>query len=70
VEATALSAVELFKDLPVVCLRTLEEGSDLRDFRKGHTFFRAGESGERLFLIEKGRVQTFRTSGTRKLIIA
>jgi CRP/FNR family transcriptional regulator, cyclic AMP receptor protein len=70
VEATALSAVDLFKDLPVACLRTLEEGSELRDFRKGHTFFRSGESGERLFLIEKGRVQTFRTSGTRKLIIA
>ncbi|MBZ5658643.1 MAG: Crp/Fnr family transcriptional regulator [Acidobacteriia bacterium] len=70
VEATALSAVDLFKDLPVGCLRTLEQGSELRDFRKGHTFFRSGESGERLFLIEKGRVQTFRTSGTRKLIIA
>ena len=70
VEATALSAVDLFKDLPAVCLRTLEERSGLRDFRKGHTFFRAGESGERLFLIEKGRVQTFRISGTRKLIIA
>jgi CRP/FNR family transcriptional regulator len=70
VEATALSAVDLFKDLPVTCLRTLEQGSELRDFRKGHTFFRSGESGERLFLIEKGRVQTFRTSGTRKLIIA
>ena len=70
VEATALSAVDLFKDLPVACLRTLGAGSSLRDFRKGHTFFRAGEIGERLFLIEKGRVQTFRTSGTRKLIIA
>jgi CRP-like cAMP-binding protein len=70
VEATALSAVDLFKGLPVACLRTLEQGSGLRDFRKGHIFSRAGESGERLFLIEKGRVQTFRTSGTRKLIIA
>jgi CRP-like cAMP-binding protein len=70
VEATALSAVDLFKDLPVACLQTLEERSGLRDFRKGHIFFRAGESGERLFLIEKGRVQTFRTSGSRKLIIA
>ena len=38
VEATALSAVDLFKDLPVACLRTLEEGSGLRDFRKGHIF--------------------------------
>jgi len=70
VEAAALSAVDLFKDLPVACLRALEQGSELRDFRKGHIFFRAGESGQRLFLIEKGRVQTFRTAGTRKLIIA
>ena len=70
VEAAALSAVDLFKDLPVACLRALEQGSDLRDFRKGHIFFRAGESGQRLFILEKGRVQTFRTSGTRKLIIA
>lgn len=70
VEATAFSAVDLFKDLPVACLQTLEQRSELRDFRKGHTFFRSGESGERLFLIEKGQVQTFRTSGTRKLIIA
>jgi len=70
VEATALSAIELFQDLPVTCLRMLKEESCLRDFRKGHIFFRAGESGERLFLIEKGAVQTFRTSGTRKLIIA
>jgi len=70
VEAVALSAVDLFKDLPVACLRTLEQGSEVRDFRKGHIFFRAGESGQRLFLLEKGRVQTFRTSGTRKLIIA
>ena len=70
VEATAFSAADLFKDLPAACLRKLEEGSGLHDFRKGHIFFHAGETGERLFLIEKGRVQTFRTSGTRKLIIA
>ena len=70
VEAAALSAVDLFKDLPVACLRALEQGSELRDFHTGYVFFRAGESGQRLFLIEKGRVQTFRTAGTRKLIIA
>ncbi len=70
VEAAAFSAVDLFNDLPVACLRALEQGSALRDFRKGHIFFRAGERGQQLFLLEKGRVQTFRTSGTRKLIIA
>ena len=70
VEAAAFSAVDLFKDLPVACLRALEQGSALRDFCKGHIFFRSGERGQRLFLLEKGRVQTFRTCGTRKLIIA
>lgn len=70
VEAAALSAVDLFQGLPNTCLQSLEHGSELRDFRKGHTFFRAGESGQRLFLLEKGRVQTFRLFGARKLIIA
>lgn len=70
VEAAALSAVDLFKDLPVAGLRALEQGSELRDFRRGHIFFRSGESGQRLFLLEKGRVQTFRNCGTHKLIIA
>ena len=42
----------------------------MRDFRSGHTFFRLGESGEVLFILEKGAVQTFRTSGKKKLIIA
>src|SRR5439155_757396 len=50
VEAAALSAVDLFKDLPVACLRALEQGSELRDFRTGYVFFRAGESGQRLLL--------------------
>ena len=70
VEAASLSAVDLFEGLPAVCLRALEKGSEVHDFRVGHVFFRPGESGQRLFLLEKGRVQTFRTSGTRKLIIA
>src|SRR6185369_11042989 len=45
-------------------------GSEVRAFRSGHIFFRTGETGKRLFLLEKGRVQTFRTSGANKLIIA
>src|SRR5689334_5244658 len=69
-EYAALSSVDLFRGLPVACLRALEQGSKIRDFRKGHTFFRSGESGERLFLLEKGKVQTFRIFGSRKLIIA
>ena len=33
-------------------------------------FFKTGQSGTELFLLEKGAVQTFRTSGPKKLIIA
>ena len=33
-------------------------------------FFRTAESGKALFFLEKGAVQTFRTSGAKKLIIA
>jgi len=69
-EAAALSAVDLFKDLPASCLQALEASSKVREFRARHVFFRTGETGQRLFLLEKGHVQTFRASGTRKLIIA
>lgn len=70
VEAASFSAIELFKDLPASCLQGLEERSAVRDFSKGHAFFHSGESGQVLFILEKGRVQTFRESGAKKLIIA
>jgi CRP/FNR family transcriptional regulator, cyclic AMP receptor protein len=70
VEAASFSATDLFKDLPAACVQALEKGSEVRDFRAGHAFFHPGETGQVLFLLEKGRVQTFRTSGTKKLIIA
>ena len=63
-------AIDLFKDLPASCLQSLERHSEVQDFRAGHVFFQTGESGQVLFLLEKGGVQTFRTSGTKKLIIA
>jgi len=70
VEAGAFSAVELFHGLPASCLRTLEKNSRVREFAAGHVFFRPGESGDVLFLLEKGRVQTFRESSRKKLTIA
>jgi CRP-like cAMP-binding protein len=70
IEASSLSAIDLFKDLPPSCLRALENESKVLTLRPGHTFFRPGERGQVLFFLEKGRVQTFRTSGRRKLIIA
>jgi CRP-like cAMP-binding protein len=69
-EAAALSKVDLFRDLPASCLEALERSSQAREYPAGHIFFRAGETGQRLFLIERGRVQTFRESGNHKLLIA
>jgi len=63
-------ASDLFGGLPEACFRTIEERSKVGDFRAGHVFFRPGQRGEVLFLLEKGRVQTFRMSGPKKLIIA
>jgi CRP-like cAMP-binding protein len=70
VEAVSFAAIDLFRDLPATCLQALQKNSEVQDFRAGHVFFRTGESGHALFLLEKGRVQTSRTSGTKKLIIA
>ena len=69
-EAASLSALELFKGLPDSPLSAIEEKSKVRDFRSGHVFFQAGATGEALFFLEKGGVQTFRRSGTKRLIIA
>lgn len=62
--------MDLFKGLPATCLQAIEEYSKVGDFRAGHVFFRAGQRGEVLFLLEKGAVQWFRASGPKKLIIA
>jgi len=66
----ATSAVDLFEGLSETCLREIQEHSKLQDFRRGHVFFRPGQRGEVLFLLERGEVQTFRMSGAKKLIIA
>lgn len=69
VEVTSLSAVDLFKDLPGSCLRAIERTSKVQEFGVGHVFFQQGETGNVLFLLESGSVQTFRTSGAKKLVI-
>src|SRR5215469_876159 len=60
----------VFQGLPSDFLREIEERSKLRDFAEGHVFFKTGQNGQGLFLLEQGAVQTFRTSGAKKLIIA
>jgi CRP-like cAMP-binding protein len=70
IEVGSFSAVDLFRGLRSSQLRQIKEKSEIRDYNTGHIFFRPGEEGEALFLLEKGRVQTFRQTGTKKLIIA
>ncbi len=69
-EAASLSAIDLFRDLPPSCLRALERDSEVSDFKAGHIFFRPGDQGQVLFILEKGHVRTFRTSGEKRLLIA
>jgi CRP/FNR family transcriptional regulator len=70
VQAASLSSVDLFKDLPSSCLRALEGASTTQEFKSKHVFFQPGETGQVLFLLERGSVQTFRMYGAKKLIIA
>ena len=67
---TALSGVNLFQGLPRTCLEILEKNSVAREFPAGHVFFRPGQTGDVLFLLEKGQVQTFRESRRKKVLIA
>jgi CRP/FNR family transcriptional regulator, cyclic AMP receptor protein len=66
----ALSKVELFQGLPETFLRKLEEKSEAQEVGKDFVFFGPGESGHSLFLLERGRVETYRNSGKKKLIIS
>jgi len=68
--APSLYANDLFAGLPASFLREIEDRSEAQNFQKGHIFFKTGQNGQGLFLLEKGAVQTFRTSGAKKLIIA
>lgn len=65
----SLSCHELFKDLPASRLCALEKNSLVREFPARHTFFHPGETGDVVFLLERGRVETFRTSGREKKLI-
>lgn len=69
-KARALSLHELFRDVPDASLRELEKNSQVQDCKAGHVFFHAGGDAQILFLLESGRVETYRTSGRKKLIVA
>ena len=70
IAAGSFSATDLFRGVPPACLRLIQERSELREYGTGDMVFRHGEKGEALFFLEKGHIQTFRTTGKRKLIIA
>lgn len=70
VEVTSFCRLDLFQELPTACLKALSRDSQVANFPPGHVFFRPGERGKVLFLLEKGAVQTFRAFGEKKLIIA
>jgi CRP/FNR family cyclic AMP-dependent transcriptional regulator len=66
---SSLAAVDLFKRLPRPVIRELEKISQVQEVQSGHIFFNPGETGYALFILEKGVVRTFRTLGTKKLVI-
>ena len=66
---SSLGAVDLFRGLPPSGLRELEKVTQAQEVPSGHIFFNPGEMGHGLFILEKGVVQTFRTLGTKKLVI-
>lgn len=68
--STVLSSRSLFEGVPAPRLRKMERKSEVCEFPAGHIFFELGGIGKKLFLLEKGRVQTFRNIGERKLIIS
>ena len=69
-ETASFSRLSLFEGLPSLRLQQVQAKSKVREVAAGHVFFKTGEGGEGLFLLEAGAVQTFRPSGTKKLIVA
>ena len=66
----AIASVELFRDLPSKAIEKLVQGTGAENLRAGHIFFKTGDPGKSLYILEKGHVQTFRNVGERKLITA
>jgi CRP/FNR family cyclic AMP-dependent transcriptional regulator len=69
-QSNFLAGVDPFKRLPESCLHLLVKDSRALDCAAGHLFFQAGELGDSLFVLEKGRVRTFRSYGDKTLTIA
>ncbi len=62
---------ELFRDLPARDIAELERITTLTNVPRGRVFYRPEDPGERLFLLQEGRVQLYRISPEgKKLVIA
>ena len=68
-ESALFSRLNLFTGLPSSRLQEIQAKSKVREVPAGHVFFKTGEGGEGLFLLDTGAVQTFRPSGEKKLIV-
>ena len=69
-QAEFFETVDLFKQLPESCLYSLLSASQVLDCSAGHRFFQSGQIGDSLFVLEKGCVRIFKTSGNRTFPIA
>src|SRR5215470_4628878 len=66
----AIGSLELFREVPAKVLDKLEGKCEAQNYQAGHIFFRTGEAGRGVYVLEQGKVQTYRTFGEKKLIIA
>jgi CRP-like cAMP-binding protein len=65
-----LSKHELFQELHPNELERLARASTMFSYKRGHHFYRAGETGEVLFILKEGLVHLYRLSPQgRKLIV-
>jgi len=69
-QTSALGSLELFREVPTNELHKLEEKCKAENYMAGHIFFRTGEAGQGLYVLEQGKVQTYRNFGGKKLIIS
>lgn len=67
---SVFGSLDMFREVPAGALRKLEEKCKPESYRAGHIFFRTGEAGEGLYVLEQGKVQTYRNFGEKKLIIS
>ena len=68
-QIAVFSTLSLFQGVPASRLWKMQEKSEVREFPARHVFFELGGVKQKLYLLERGRVQTFRNLEGRKLII-